>query len=395
MVGTIVAGALALVLTIAGVLWVTRDRDVTPDPNGNTLSKGAAPAVAAACGYKIAYLGLVTGDSAGDGVTVRDSTKFAIEQYNKKHPNCTVEFTEFDTQRKEDLGAQLARRVADDPKILGVVGPVYRSEVLAAVPVLNSEGVPMITPSAADADLSRKGWTVFHRLVATDADQAVAGARYLQKVANAKRTFIVADDSDYGVTAGTEVRRALRPTAVAGTANVKRADKDFAGTVKQVVDSGADAVYFGGFFDDGALFVKQLRAAKPGITIVAGDRVFTDSFVTGAGAGADGVVITCPCIPASQADRNFATDFELRYNESASYYGPEAYDATNVFLSGLEAGKSTRATMLAHVKAYDGRGVSRSISFTSTGDLGAKSLQIWAYKVNGGGITKDQVIPDE
>jgi branched-chain amino acid transport system substrate-binding protein len=49
--------------------------------------------------------------------------------------------------------------------------------------------------------------------------------------------------------------------------------------------------------------------------------------------------------------------------------------------------------MLAFVNAYSGRGISRDIKFTVNGDLDVSNLQIWAYKVQGGYVEKDQVIP--
>jgi branched-chain amino acid transport system substrate-binding protein len=127
--------------------------------------------------------------------------------------------------------------------------------------------------------------------------------------------------------------------------------------------------------------------------VVAANRVFTQAFVEGAGGTAENVVITCTCIPADQADRNFSATFQQKFGRRAGYYGPEAYDATNVLLAGLLAGKATRADMLAYVKAYDGRGVARNVKFSPSGDLDVKNLQIWAYKVHGKYVDSDQVVP--
>ncbi len=384
-------GVLAVLLAIGLVIFAVK---TTGNPGGggsptpNPLVGGASPA----CGYKLAYLGVLTGDNSADGVTIRDSAKLAIDQYNAKHGDCKVTLSEFDTQRKDDLSATVAQQVVDDPKILGVIGPVYRSEVLAATPILEQASVPLISPAASDEELSRKGWKVFHRVLGTDADQAVAGAQYLKTIAKASKTYIVYDDTEFGSTASAEVRRRLGDLVV-GEVSISRTATDYKAAVKQVTDAGADSVYFAGFFDDGGVFVKALRTAAPKITVVSGDKIFTQSFIDAAGSTAEGVVITCPCIPADQAGQNFAAQFKQKYSDAASYYGPESFDATNVFLAGLNAGKSTRADMLAFVNAYSGRGISRDIKFTVNGDLDVKNLQIWAYKVQGGYVDSDQVIP--
>jgi ABC-type branched-subunit amino acid transport system substrate-binding protein len=385
------AGVLAVLLAI-GLVIVAIKTTGSPgggnSPTPNPLAGGASPA----CGYKLAYLGVLTGDNAADGVTIRDSAKLAIDQYNGNHGNCKVSLAEFDTQRKDDLSATVAQQVVEDPKILGVIGPVYRSEVLAATPVLEQAGVPLVSPAASDEELSRKGWKVFHRVLGTDADQAVAGAQYLKTIAKASKTYIVYDDTEFGTTASAEVRRRLGDLVV-GEVAISRTATDYSAAVKQVTDAGADSVYFAGFFDDGGVFVKALKTAAPKITVVSGDKIFTQSFIDAAGSTAEGVVITCPCIPAEQAGDNFAAKYKQKYSDTASYYGPEAYDATNIFLAGLNAGKSTRADMLAFVNAYSGRGISRDIKFTVSGDLDVSNLQIWAYKVQGGYVEKDQAIP--
>jgi branched-chain amino acid transport system substrate-binding protein len=389
--GVVGGGVLVVILVVALVVWAAGNSGGGgggPSPSPNPLAGGASPA----CGYKLAYLGVLTGDNNGDGVMIRDAARLAVEQYNDKHSNCRVTLAEYDTVRDEAKSAALAQQISDDSKILGVIGPVYRFETLSAGPILERGGIPMITPSASDNELSRKGWKTFHRLLGTDADQAVAGARYLRSVLKVSKTYIVSDDSEFGATAGPEVRRTLGDTVI-GEVSIKRSEKDYSAAVKKVTDSGADSVYYAGWFDSGGLLVKQLRTALPKIPVVSGDKIFTASFVDAAGGTAEGVVMTCPCMPADQAAQNFASNFKKKYSQQASYYGPEAFDATNIFLAGLNAGKSTRQDMLAYVNAYEGRGVARTIKFTVNGDLDVANLQIWAYKVQNGNVVSDQVVP--
>jgi ABC-type branched-subunit amino acid transport system substrate-binding protein len=387
--GLIVAGVGggALVLILVVVLVIVA---VTAG-NGDGGKKHTAGG-AAACGYKLAYLGVLSGDNASDGTMIRNSAKMAVDKYNDNHAGCTVTLEEFDTQQKDDLSKSQAQKVVGDAKILGVIGPVYRSEVLAADPVLNDGGVTMITPSASDAELSRKGWKVFHRDLGTDADQAVAGAQYLKSVLKVTKTYIVTDDTEFGSTASAEVRRSLGSTNI-GSVSISRDDTDYGAAVKQVTDAGADSVYFAGYYDDGGAFVKQLKAANAKIAVVSGDKIFTQSFIDAAGSGSEGVVMTCPCIPADQAGANFAANYQKKFSDDASYYGPEAFDATNILLAGLDAGKATRADMLNFVNAYQGKGVARDIKFTVSGDLDVSDMRIWSYKVDNGDVNPDEQIP--
>jgi ABC-type branched-subunit amino acid transport system substrate-binding protein len=392
--GLIIAGVGAAVLVLliaigAAVYGATRNGGGNPPGGSPTPKQVAAPP---ACGYKLGFLGPLSGPNAPDGQMVRDSAKLAVDNFNNDHKDCRVDLVEADTVVNDDTTKTKTLDFVADDKILGVIGPTYRSEVVVAAPLFDQAKLTMITPSASDTDLSHNGWKVFHRLLGTDTDEADAGTRYLTNILKMRKIYIISDDTDFS-TVVADKARSLLGNAVAGTAKIKRSDKDFTSTAKQVVDSGADSVYYTGFYDDGGLFVKQMRAAKANFPIVAANRVFTQAFVDGAGAASEGVVITCPCVPADQADRNFDATFQDHFSRHGGYYGPEAYDATNIFLSGLLAGKSTRADMLAYVNAYEARGVSRSIKFNASGDLDVKSLQIWAYKVRNKAVEKDQVIP--
>jgi branched-chain amino acid transport system substrate-binding protein len=390
-VATIGGGTLALLLVIGGIVWFAT-RGGGGDP-GNNPSDKALPAVSPACGHKIAFLGMSSGDNSDDGVMMRNSVKLAIDDFNGKNPTCKVEFKEFDTTGTDEGSRAKAQLAVDDPEVIGVVGPVYDNEILAAGPVLNKAGLPMVAPFAADAKLATQGWETFHRIIGSDADQADAGARYLKNTLKAKKTVIVYDDSEFGKIGREEVSNTLG-SATALTVSIKESDTDFGSAVKQVTDSNPDAVYFAGQSDDGIIFVKALRAAKPNLPIVGSDKLFTQSFVTKTEGKAEGVIVTCPCIPSKEAANDFASKYQGAYNQPSSYYGPEAYDAARVYLDGFLAGRGTRADMLAYLGTYNQKGATtrRQIKFDSSGNLAGPDTQIWSYKVQGQYMVGEAVV---
>jgi branched-chain amino acid transport system substrate-binding protein len=176
--------------------------------------------------------------------------------------------------------------------------------------------------------------------------------------------------------------------------SISKSATDYTSAVKQVTDTNPDAVYFAGISDDGTTFVKALRIAKPGLPIVASDRVFTQNFVSKTEGKAEGVYVTCPCIPSKRAGADFASKYQGAYSAQSSYYGPEAYDATATFLAGFTAGKGARADMLKFLGTYSGKGpaTGRTVKFDGSGNLDATDPQIWAYKVQGEYMVDQAVI---
>ncbi|WP_327005713.1 branched-chain amino acid ABC transporter substrate-binding protein [Dactylosporangium sp. NBC_01737] len=343
-------------------------------------SNQAGPAVSAACGHKVAFLGILAGNGSKDTNGMRNAAKLAVDDYNTKHPGCNVGFAEFDTKGTEEGSKAAAENLVADSEVMGVVGPAYRVEILAAAPILEKAGIPFFTPFAPDVDLAAKGWSTFHRLIANDKDQAAAGARYIKNKLRASKVVVVYDDTDFGGVARQAVSSTLGGAVTASVA-IRRADKDFAGPVGQVTNASPDAVYYAGESDDGTAFIKALRAAKPGIAIVVSDRLFTQLFVDTLAKAADDIIVTCPCIPSDRASGDYASRYQAAYKATAGYYGPEAYDGAAILLEGFTAGKATRADMLAFVNKYDGKGVARSYKFTATGELAVADPLIWSYKI--------------
>jgi len=343
-------------------------------PHGGTVAGTAAE-----CSRTLAFIGALTGDDAADGPGELDAVELAVAQDNVAHAaDCQVRLQQYDTGISGDV-AETAATVTGDASILGVIGPTYGREVTAALPVFQSSGLPVISPSASDSALTTKGWTVFHRTLPSDDDQADAGARFLRDTLGAKHIFVIADDTDYGVDVAARFTRTLG-RAVAGHATVTEDTTDWSPVVAKIKRSDADAVYFGGWYDDAASFVPKLRAALPGVAVLSGDKVMTESFRKTAGAAGHGTYATCPCLPITQGLGVFRSQFKARFGTTPDYYAPEAYDAARIVLAGLRAGITTRPAMLSFVDGWDADGLGRHIKFGPGGGLAVKDPKVWAYQ---------------
>ncbi|MER7273037.1 ABC transporter substrate-binding protein [Dactylosporangium sp. NPDC000244] len=332
------------------------------------------------CARTIAFMGELTGDAAGDGPGELDAVTLAVTQDNAAHPDeCEVRLRQYDTAITGDV-AESARKIAEDASIVAVVGPTYGHEAESAVPVLEPAGLAVISPSASDSNLTAKGWTVFHRTLPSDDDQADAAARYLRDTLKAGHVFVIGDDTAFGKDVSARVAATLGAPAVAGQAAVAQDSTDWAPVVDQIRHSGADAVYFGGWADDTAPFVQRLRAVLPKIPLVTGDKVITETFRKTAGDAGHGTYATCPCLPVTQGLETFRSQFKARFGDTPEYYAPEAYDAARIALAGLRAGKTTRPAMLQFVDAWDRDGLGRRIRFGRDGGLAGPALNVWAYQ---------------
>jgi branched-chain amino acid transport system substrate-binding protein len=379
-------GGVAIVALVAGAAACNK---------GTSGSGSGDKASGKNCGYEIAYLGALTGSSANLGINIEQGAELAIEQYNKKNGANCITIKKFDSQGSPDVAPGLARQLVADKKIVGIVGLPYSGESQAAGPILEEAGIPNITPSATNPVLSTKGWKFFHRAVATDSAQGPAAGNYIKSVLKAEKAFVVDDQSAYGAGLADQVKSTLG-SAVVSSDKVGGEGKqtDFSATVTKVVASGATALFYGGYYQNAGVFRKQLTAAGWKGTLVAGDGVNDKGYIDAAGKeAAEGTILTCPCAPAAKAKGSFVTDYKTRWNMDAGTYSDVAFDATNIFLEGIDKGNTTAAKLNDYLKTINYAGIANTYKFTDKGELDPSLLIVWAFKVAGGAVVPDQAAP--
>jgi branched-chain amino acid transport system substrate-binding protein len=360
------AGIAALTLSACGS---------SNDNNKSDKDSGAS----ALCGKNIAFLGALTGDAGALGQNMLNGVNLALKDYNDKHADCTIGLKDFDSQGSPDKAPALATQIIGEDSIVGLVGPGFSGESLATGKTFFEAGLPSISPSATNVTITQQGWTTWHRVIGNDAAQGAADAKYLTTTAGAKKVYVVDDAQDYSKGLATVVKGALGSAAV-GSDEIQVGQTDMSAVVTKVTSSGSDAVFYGGYYTEAGLLVKQLRQAGWKGTFMSGDGAEDPAFVKAAGAqNAEGAVLSAPAAPAP-------ADFNAKYKavngSDSGLYSTQAYDAANIFLAALDAGKTSHEDINTFIGSYTGTGSSGPIAFDDKGDI--TSSTIYAYMVKGG-----------
>lgn len=332
--------------------------------------------------FKIAYQGPLTGDNAAYGSYATAGIEVALADYAEEYPDGpTVEVIYADTQGDPAQAPTVATDLINDDALLGLAGPAFSGETNATGPAYAEAGIPTVSMSATNPDLSTNGWATFHRVVANDAAQGPAAAALMENTLGYTSIYVVDDSSDYGVGLADEIKGALS-TAPVGTDKVQVGDTDFSATVTKVKDSGAEAIYYAGYAPEAALFLKQLRDGGYEGDFLSGDGTVDAAFLT-AGDFVEGSILTFPGI--LDAGDEFTAKWDALSGDKGEIgaYTLEAYDAAWVLLSGIGEGNTTRADLLEWVNSYDAEGLTKHIKFTSTGEIDGAS-GVYYYTVEDG-----------
>ncbi|KQR52758.1 transporter [Leifsonia sp. Leaf336] len=333
-------------------------------------------------GLTIAYVGAETGPNAQLGINIYNGVQLAINQHNDANKGCQVAFKKFDTEGDPNKATGPVTQAVNEGDIVGVVGLPFSGESKATGNIFEQQGLVHITPSATNPGLTQNGWKTFFRGLGNDAVQGPAAAKFLTDKLKAKKVYLVQDDSDYGIGLGTTTSKALGD-ALVGTDKVTTGQKDFSAVISKILNAKPDAVYYSGYYAEGAPFDQQLVNKGYTGTFVGPDGVKDDQFIKLAGDASSNAYFTCPCIPGELIP-TFESDYKKLASAEPGTYSIEGYDATTVLLAGIDKGKTTRADLVDWVKNYDADGLSKHYKWDSTGELQAPT--VYGYKVDNGKI---------
>jgi branched-chain amino acid transport system substrate-binding protein len=380
------AAAAAAGLTLAGCGTTGGDDNASGDASAD--SSESAGGDASCSPTTLAFLGPQTGPYANLGINIVNGAKVKIDEFNADNPDCEVTLKEFDSQGDPEKATPLAVQIASDETIMGVIGPTFSGESDATGDAFAEAGVVTVSASATNPDLTTNGWDTFHRILGNDATQAPADATYIRDTVGAKKVFVVDDASEYGKGLADGVRKELG-NLVTSNDTVQQGQTDFSATVTKVKASGADALFYGGYYAEAGLFYKQLRAGGYQGAFVSGDGSKDPGFVEAAGGpkAAEGAVLTCPCAPAPD---DFAAAYKESSGDDPGTYSAEGYDVAQIFTDGVASGAADRAAMLEFVNTYDGDGITKHITFDDSGEVA--DVVIYAYEVKGGDTNSGEPI---
>jgi ABC-type branched-subunit amino acid transport system substrate-binding protein/serine/threonine protein kinase len=394
--------ALATLATGSVLTWtLTRDDDA---PRGGAAGSGSG---ASSVTVVIGVDAPLSGGLSSMGVGIRNSVDLAARTANEtRHvPGVNFEIKALDDGADPAKGAPNAARFVSDEKVLGVVGPLNSGVARTLVPPLARADMVNVSPGNTDPELTMgPDWaagsksrphSTYFRTVATDVDQGPFAARYLHGEAKKTKLYVVDDASTHGaaLTSGFTAEFTKLGGTVVGTEHVDPAERAFAGLAERVRSSGADAVYFGGYYDTAAPLSQQLKQAGVNVPLMGGDGLFDQQYLT-VNPKAEGDLATNIGVPAeeSAAGQDFLARYgKAGYREAAGWYGPYAYDATWTLIEAVKAvvtanggtlPRNARAKLPQAVARLTFDGVTGRVAFDGNGDTVNRRLTV--YAVNDG-----------
>jgi branched-chain amino acid transport system substrate-binding protein len=380
----LVLGSMLLVLALVGA--ACGGDDEPSDAGGDNGGE--------ACEWEVGTLGALSGDLATVGGPIHLGIEYGVDQVNENGDlPCELVLNSQDSQGSEDQAPALAQTLAQTESLVAVVGPYFSGETQASGDTFEEAGIPFLTPSATNPDLSGNGWNGFFRLLGTDAQQAEEVSAYLTEVAGAQNVVVMHDKSEYGQPLAEGVADSLGDAA-GDVIPINPEETDHSAEISAAKSANPDAIFFGGYQPEYSELLKQ--GADAGLNVIWASGDGSKAPELAGDPSAQGALVTCPCddpaVSTNPEAQQFAKDFEADNGEPPGTYAIEGYDGVQMVAAALADGGYDGGSDIAEIRSgltewfhsNSYQGLSKTFEFDDTGEIG--TVSIYAYQVEGDGF---------
>ncbi|MEU7663294.1 branched-chain amino acid ABC transporter substrate-binding protein [Streptomyces lincolnensis] len=346
-----------------------------------------------------------TGENSTTGLGIRYGAQIAVDDANKNKlvPGVTFKIKALDDKAQPATGQSNATAITGDKTAVGAVGPLNSGVAQTMQQVFASANMVQISPANTNPQLTQgKNWQTakerpyktYFRTATTDELQGSFAAGYAFNDLKKKKVFVVDDKQTYGAGLAKIFSDQFKKLGgqVVQTDHVNTGTKDFGSLVTKIKNSGADLLYYGGQYDESSLLTKQMKDANVKIPLFGGDGMYASTYISAAGASAEGDLVTAIGVPADTlpAAKDFIATYKSKgYKGDYGAYGAYAYDATTAIIKAVKAavdandGKvpsdinALRSSVVDGVQKSDFEGLTGKVSFDQYGDTTNKQLTVY------------------
>lgn len=314
-----------------------------------------------------------TGDAAPVNRMGFEAARFAADEINLKGGVLArqMELIEYDNATTA-LGSRRAAEAAVRDGVRAVVGAAGSSHSSAMAPILESAGIPMVSPASTSPSVTRNRPHVF-RACYTDRVQGEAMAQFALSALKAKTAAVMTNaDNQYSVDlARFFIRRFQQDGRIVAEADYLQSDNDFRSHLSEIQRAAPDVVCIPGYPRDAAFIIHQARSMGIESVFLGGDgwddlmyEYAGDAIVGSYFAGHWHVDLPDP------RSRAFVARYAAGHTLYRSGLVALTYDTVHLLADAVRrAGSAAPAAIrnaLADTRAFDG--ITGPITFDANGD---------------------------
>jgi branched-chain amino acid transport system substrate-binding protein len=341
----------------------------------------------------------MTGTTATFGQSTHRGLMMAVDEINAAGGvlGKKIHLLTEDTQSRPEEAATAVTKLITRDGVKAVIGEVSSSRSLAAAPICQANGVPMVSNASTNPEVTRKGDYIF-RVCYIDPFQGEVMARFAYSTLGIRKAAILKDiKNDYSVGLAQYFEETFQKLGgeIIATQAYSEGDIDFKAQLTALKATEPEAVIVPGYYTEAALIVKQARELNMTMPFVGGDGWDSAKLVEIGGASMNNTYYST-AYSAGDPDsvvQNFVHKYTARYSGKPDAFAALGYDAGLILFDAIKRAGSTDGAKIrdALTATRDFRGVTGSITIDS--DRNARKPIVIIAVVNGEMTYKETIQP--
>jgi branched-chain amino acid transport system substrate-binding protein len=273
----------------------------------------------------------------------------------------------------------LARKIAQDPDIVAVVGHGISDRAISSSLIYEKSGVLFLSPAATSPRLTSHGFQYTFRNAPSDKQTGHDLADFA-RASGFKKMVTIDDDSEYGqMLVDSFLENANKVgIEIKAVRSYFRWEKDYKPLVSEILSLNVDAVFIGGYAEIGSEVIKQARQLGLMVPFISGDGLDQLLICNLPGNAGNGVIVTTVYNAESDDDlaRNFRRDFFARYKVQPDTFAAQGYDSMKLLATSFNGAKSTVPAVVSSYMRFmvKQQSIMGAYSFDRRGDVVGKKL---------------------
>jgi branched-chain amino acid transport system substrate-binding protein len=329
------------------------------DPASTTATPGGSTADEIVVGHYAS----MTGENATFGVSTDNGIKLAIKERNAAGGvnGRQIRLITVDEQGKAAEVITAVNRLIQQDKVTAVLGEVASSRSLAGAPICQSAGIPMISPSSTNEQVTLVG-DMISRVCFIDPFQGLVGAKFAKEHLKLSRGAILYNRAQ-AYSSGLKDTFSKSFTGLSGSVVAEEAysdgDNDFSAQLTSIREANPEFIYVPGYYTEVVNIARQARQLGITVPLIGGDGWDSED-LKNAGDALNGCYFSNHYSHEDTRPevRDFVAKYQAEFGKVPDGLAALGYDAARLLFDALERAESldgkTLAAAIASTKDFPG-----------------------------------------
>ncbi|MBK5259196.1 MAG: ABC transporter substrate-binding protein [Thermoanaerobaculia bacterium] len=318
----------------------------------------------------IGLYGALSGSEAAFGTSTLQGVRLAAEEINAAGGvlGRKIKVIAEDDQGKADEAASAVTKLVTSDNVIAIIGENSSNQSLAAAPIAQAAGVPMISPSSTNPAVTQKGEYIF-RVCFTDPYQGKALAAFARDQLKLKSAAMLVDRrNDYSVGLANVFRAEFtsRGGKITGEQSYSGGDSEYRPQLTTIRGQKPEALFIPGFYTDVGQIAIQARDLGLTLPMIGGDGWDSPTVIEIGGKSVDNSYFSDHYFVGDERPivQQFVSAIRKRHGKNPEATAALGYDAMKIIAAAIQrAGSVDRKAIRDQIAATrDYQGVSGTIT---------------------------------